>query len=176
LVKILLFPEDARLQYNPSMLRKTAAALVCITWALWFGGLAALFLFVTRLFAVDRDLAKQAAPQLFGVFEKYQILLAAVALLSAAVWRMISGSIRATALFWLLGIASVAAALGPVLITGKMNALISRNQSDTPEFRKLHGQSMMIYSGETLVLLAAGIMLPWALQGPGQSPAPDGKK
>ncbi len=131
---------------------------------MWFGGLAALFLFVTQLFAVDRAMAKQAAPQLFHVFEKYQILLAAVALLGTLAWRVISGSARTTMLFCLLGVASLAAACGPILTSTRMNQLIAQDQSDTPEFRKLHGESMMIYSSELLLLLAAGLMLPWTLQ------------
>jgi hypothetical protein len=153
------------------MIRKTAACLVCIAWALWLGGLGALFLFVTRLFAFNPALAKQAAPLLFHVFEKYQIVLAAASLLGAAVWRVFAKSSRATALFWMLGIASALAAAGPMLITSKMDALMASDQSDSPEFRKLHGESMMIYSAEMLILLSVGFTLPWALREPDRGQA-----
>lgn len=153
------------------MLRSLASSLVCIAWGLWFGGLGALFLFATRLFAEDRDTALKAAPILFLSFERYQLLLAAAALLGAFVLRILTGSIRATVIFSLLALATVPAALGPMLITSRMEALRIQGQSSSPEFRKLHGISMIAYSGETLILLAVGLAIPWALQA-GKKPSP----
>jgi len=146
------------------MLRRIAASLVCIAWALWLGGLGALFLFVTDLFANDRPTALKAAPQMFLVFERYQILLAAAALMGAVAWRVLAGSIRVTVLFFLLAAATVPAALGPMLVTSRMEQLRQQGQSASPEFRKLHGISMIVYSGQTLILLAAGLTLPWAMR------------
>jgi hypothetical protein len=146
------------------MLRRTAAGLVCIAWALWFGGLGGLFLFVTRLFAEDRPTALNAAPLMFLAFERYQLLLASAALIGAVVWRILAKSVRVTVLFWMLAAASLPAALGPMLITGRMEQLRLRGETSSPEFRKLHGQSMIVYCGETLVLLAAGLTLPWAMR------------
>jgi hypothetical protein len=146
------------------MLRTFASVLVCIAWGLWFGGLGALFLFATRLFAEDREVALKAAPILFLSFERYQLLLAAAALLGAVVWRILTGSIRATVIFSLLALATVPAALSPMLITSRMEALRTQGQSSSPEFKKLHGISMIVYSGETLILLAAGTALPWAMR------------
>jgi hypothetical protein len=162
------------------MLRSTASALVCIAWALWFGGLGALFLFATRLFAEDRATALKAAPILFLSFERYQLLLAAAALLGSVVWRASTGSIRATLIFSLLAGATIPAALSPMLITSRMEALRVQGQSESPEFRRLHGISMIVYTGETLILLVTGLSLPWALRDrrlPEVSPAmitPDG--
>ncbi|MGD0767921.1 MAG: hypothetical protein ABSB42_06960 [Tepidisphaeraceae bacterium] len=146
------------------MLQKIAASLVCIAWALWFGGLGALFLFVTDLFAKDRPTALTAAPQMFLVFERYQILLAAAALLGVVAWRILAGSIRVTVLFVMLAAATIPAALGPMLLTSRMEQLRQQGQSSSPEFRKLHGISMIVYSGQTLILLAAGLTLPWAMR------------
>ncbi len=146
------------------MLRKIAAGLVCIAWALWFGGLGSLFLFVTDLFAEDRETALKAAPRLFLVFERYQLLLAAAALLGAVAWRVLAKSVRVTALFWMLAIATVPAALGPVLITSRMERLRLAGESSSPQFKKLHGESMIVYCGETIVLLAVGLTLPWAMR------------
>jgi hypothetical protein len=146
------------------MLRKTAAGLVCIAWALWFGGLGSLFLFVTRLFAVDRATALRAVPRMFLTFERYQLILAAAALLGAGAWRTLSKTKRAAAVFWLLAVAAVPAALEPMLTTNRMEQLRLSGQLSSPQFRKLHGESMIVYCGETLVLLAAGLTLPWAMQ------------
>ena len=146
------------------MLRRMAASLVCIAWALWLGGLGALFLFVTDLFAKDRPTALKAAPQMFLVFERYQILLAAAALMGVVAWRILAGSIRVTVLFILLSAATVPTALGPMFITSRMEQLRQQGQSSSPEFRKLHGISMIVYTGQTLILLAAGLTLPWAMR------------
>jgi hypothetical protein len=146
------------------MLRTAASALVCIAWALWFGGLCALFLFATRLFADDRETALKAAPILFLSFERYQLLLAAAGLLGCVVWRVSTGSIRATLVFSLLAVATVPAALSPMLITSRMESLRVQGQSQSSEFRRLHGISMMVYTGETVILLAAGVSLPWAMR------------
>jgi hypothetical protein len=126
--------------------------------------LGALFLFVTRLFAVDRPTALKAAPQMFLVFERYQILLAAAALLGVVAWRILAGSIRITVLFILLAAATVPAALGPMLVTSRLEQLRQQGQSSSPEFRKLHAISMIVYSGQTLILLATGALLPWAMK------------
>jgi hypothetical protein len=144
------------------MLRCTAAALVCIAWGLWFGGLGAIFLFVTRLFAVDRDLAIKTAPQLFLVFQRYQLVLAAAALLGTVAWRVVLPSGRATAVFWMLAAASAIAAAGPMLVTNRMLQLWTAGKSATDQFHRLHGWSMLLYSAEALVLFVTGLMLPWA--------------
>ena len=150
--------------YNIEMLQKLAVRLVCIAWALWFGGLASLFLFLTRLFAVDRPTALKAAPILFSIFERYQLLLAAATLLGVVAWRILGGSVRVTVLFCLFAAASLPAALSPMLITSRLDQLRLEGQSSSPQFKKLHGISMMIYSGQTLILLAAGLTLPWTLR------------
>jgi hypothetical protein len=153
------------------MVRKLAAGLVCVAWALWFGGLGALFLFATRLFNQDRETALKAAPIMFLVFERYQLLLAAAALLGVVGWRIGGGSVRVTVLFSLLAIAAIPTALNPMLVTSHMEQLRLQGQSSSEQFKKLHGISMIVYSGETLILLAAGLTLPWALREEKQSGA-----
>src|SRR5579872_389465 len=130
------------------MIRKMAAGLVCVAWGLWFGGLGALFLFATRLFNEDRETAIKAAPIMFLVFERYQLLLAAAALLGVVGWRIGGGSIRVTVLFSLLAIAAIPTALNPILITSRMEQLRLQGQSSSEQFKKLHGNSMIVYSGE----------------------------
>jgi hypothetical protein len=101
---------------------------------------------------------------MFRVWERYQLLIAAAALIGTVAWRLLAGSIRVTLVFSLLAIASFPAALGPIFITSRMQQLREERQSSGPEFRKLHGISMMVYCGETLVLLGAGLALPWAMR------------
>ncbi|HEX4054624.1 MAG TPA: hypothetical protein VHX86_10200 [Tepidisphaeraceae bacterium] len=146
------------------MLQRIASGFVCIAWALWFGGLGSLFLLVTTLFIEDRETALKAVPRMFLAFERYQLLLAAGALLGAVAWRILAKSIRVTVLFWMLAAASVPAALGPMLITSRMEKLRLNGQSSSPQFKKLHGESMIAYCGETIVLLAVGLTLPWAMR------------
>jgi hypothetical protein len=153
------------------MLRRLAASLFCIACSLWFGGLAALFLFATLLFSQDRPTALKAAPMMFLAFERYQLILAAAALLAVVAWRILAKSIRVTVLFWLLAAATLPAALGPVLVTSKMEQLRQQGQADSPQFRKLHGISMIAYTGETFILLVAGLFLPWSMQ---EETHPDG--
>jgi hypothetical protein len=146
------------------MLRKMAAGLVCLSWGLWFGGLGALFLFVADLFGRDRPTALVAAPEMFLVWERYQLVVAAAGLVGAVAWRVLSGSVRVTVIFSLLAVAAVPAALGPIFVTSRMEQLRQQGLSSGEEFKKLHGISMMVYSGEVLVLLGAGVALPWAMR------------
>jgi Domain of unknown function (DUF4149) len=146
------------------MLRKLAASLACIAWGLWFGGFGALFLFASRLFAEDRPTALRAAPIIFLSFERYQLFLATAALLATVVWRILGAGARVTLLFSLLAVATVPAALGPIFITSRMEQLRQQGQSASPQFMKLHGISMMTYTGQTIILLAAGLSLPWILR------------
>jgi hypothetical protein len=146
------------------MNRSIIAAWVCIVWALWLGGLAAIFLFVTRLFIVSHALGAQAAPQLFLVFEKYQLLLAGLALLGAALLRIALRSPRATLLFTFFALAAALAAYEPLFVTGRLETLRQANQTHTPEFQRLHTEASAIYTTETLILLAAGFILPTAIR------------
>src|SRR5689334_22589040 len=54
-----------------------------ISLALWLGGQATLVLLIVTLFVKDRPTAVHAGPLMFHVFERYQLIVAAVAILSA---------------------------------------------------------------------------------------------
>jgi len=146
------------------VIRSILAGWVCIAWALWLGGLGAIFLFVTRLFLVDNDLGVRAAPVLFLVFERYQLLVAGLALIGTALLRIVLRSSGATILFWLLGAAAVLAALEPIAITSRLEQLRTTGRTNTPQFEHLHQDATIVYSTETLILLAAGFALPGAIR------------
>jgi hypothetical protein len=144
------------------MIAKFLAGVLCIAWGLWAGGMAALFLFVMRLFAVDRDLALKTAPLLFIVFERYQIVLAALTILAAAGVRFSRPSRAASALFLTLAIPVMGAGFG-VLLVDKMIGMWLDGQSSGPQFMRLHGMSMLLFTAQEVILLVAGLMLPWVI-------------
>jgi hypothetical protein len=50
-----------------------------------------------------------------------------------------------------------------------METLRQQGLSGSDEFKRLHGRSMMLYTGQALLLLVSGVVLPFAI-------ASDGKK
>jgi hypothetical protein len=125
-----------------------------IAWALWLGGTVAILLLVQQLFRNDRDLAVLAAPKLFLVFERYQLVLAAIALVSLAGL----GRRRWAALLPLVLIAAAAAIVSAVVVTPRIEHLRLAGQQHTPAFRTSHGLSMLIYLAQVAVLLALGMI------------------
>jgi hypothetical protein len=143
------------------------AIIVTLAWGLWFGGLITLFLAVTSLFetfAPDRHLAGTAAAGLFRRFEFYQLVLAAVAVVAAALWRASdwAAPLRRTFVLVLLALAAGTALVSTFAVSNRIENLRENKLTDTPEFRRLHGLSMTVYSAEALTLLVAGLLLPGA--------------
>jgi hypothetical protein len=132
-------------------MRNFSSILFRVVWALWLGGLIALFIFVLTLFHEDHALAVQTAPRLFHVFEYYQLVLAAAAILSAIVQ-------RATLPAMLFCLATVGAVVSPLVITPKIMQMQRLGLTHTQRFGKLHGESMMVYMGDTVLVLAAGLV------------------
>jgi hypothetical protein len=127
----------------------TAAHLLC---GLWLGGLIALFIFVITLFHQDHALAVQAAPKMFAVFERYQLALAGAALLCVI-------PLNRILLTSLIFVAAVGAVASPLFITPRIVDLQLMGQTHTPQFARLHGDSMMIYTADAVLLLGAGLIL-----------------
>ena len=144
------------------------AIVLTLAWALWFGGLITLFLAVTSLFTTfdtDRSLAGTAAAGIFRRFESYQLVLAAVALVTAATWRA-SRPPRPrsnTVVLVFLALAAVVAVSSTFAVSRRIEKLRRQSLTATPEFRRLHGVSMGLYTGEAALLLAAGLALPSAV-------------
>ena len=144
-------------------MRKLLAILVTLSWAVWFGGIVGLFVFVSTLFRQSRPIAVEAAPMLFHAFERYQLLLAAFVLVCLVLWRVLVPSRAIMVVFTFVALAAVAAVLSTTLVTPRMETLRRQGQSGSPEFRQLHGRSMMFYTAEAAMLLLAGIALPTAV-------------
>jgi len=144
-------------------MRYVLTLLLVLTWALWFGGQATLVILIVTLFRTDRDTAVRAGPIIFHVFERYQLVLAALAMLGAASLFLL---LRRRILLVILG-CLCAAAIGGILsitsITPAMEDLWRQGKSEGPEFHTLHQRSSTVYRIEMLLLLASGILLPAAL-------------
>ena len=135
-----------------------------LAWALWFGGAITLFILVTHLFSVERAVAVQAAPRMFVHFARYQLLLAAIALVASAVWRLTEPRGILTAIFSLFALCAVSTVLIAAVITPRMEDLRERGETKTPQYAQLHGQAGIAYTAEAALLLIVGILLPSALQ------------
>jgi len=144
-------------------MRYWLSMIVTIAWGLWFGGQVTLFLTVTTLFktfSTRRDIFGEAGNATFHAFEKYQLIVAAVALVGTVLWAASGRAAVKTALFTLLALAAIWATCGTIFITPRIDAMRVAHQTTTPEFSQLHGRSMMVYMCETTLLLIGGILLP----------------
>jgi hypothetical protein len=143
-------------------MKRILSTIVLILWALWLGGLATLFMLVTRLFKEHNDLFHQTAPVIFHLFEQYQIVVAAAALLASFLWIIADRRPAKIVLFCLLAIAAAGSAISSAVITPKMETARLTYGPTSKKFTSLHGKSMMIYSADMLLLVIAGCILPTA--------------
>jgi hypothetical protein len=135
-----------------------------VAWSLWIGGLIMLFLSVMTLFGKSKSVASEAAPHLFMAFERYQLILAAVALSSTFAWRMTARLAPLNALFVLLALSAFCAAFTPLYVTNRMEALRAEGKNSTPEFQQLHRRATRLYVVEAIVLLIGAFPLYAALR------------
>jgi hypothetical protein len=134
-------------------------ALLGLIWGLWFGGVIALFVFAVALFKqLGREIAPQATQVLFPTFERYHLVLAALALLVCVGWRVIGKSRAASWVFAFFAIATCAATTSAIFLTPKIMELTRNGKAGTPEFWKTHGMSNLVYMTEAVALLVAGII------------------
>jgi hypothetical protein len=147
-------------------MRYLASTLAVLATALWLGGLVALFLFAPAVFKAfgpeDRAIAGKATSTMFVLFARYQLALAGVALVAAFLGYLQRRSGLVVALFVCLAIATVGAVANNVLVIPPMEALRLGGESQSPEFRRLHGISMMVSVGITAAVFAATLLLPAA--------------
>ncbi|HEY1628638.1 MAG TPA: hypothetical protein VGF52_02195 [Tepidisphaeraceae bacterium] len=132
------------------------ATIVMLAWALWFGGMIALMIFVIRLFNTSREIGIATAPILFRSFANYQI---AIGLLAAGAGTFLTLITRrnAHAILSLLMIVTLAAAIVVRGWTFEMERLRLSGQLQSVRFQSLHNRSSMLYSSEAILLLIAGV-------------------
>jgi hypothetical protein len=145
-------------------MRYFASFVVTLAWALWFGGIVALVLFVQTLFARNRTIALDAAPMLFVSFERVQLLFAAAACVGTFCWWVLTRRRAVMVLFALFAVAAATAALSTTLNTNPMERLRAEGRRESPEFKALHRRSTSMYMVNLVLLLAAGAVLPRAMR------------
>lgn len=124
--------------------------------ALWLGGLIALFIFVSILFKNDRATAVLAAPQMFHVFDRYQLVLAGLAIVCAIGWHVLSG---ARIKLVMLGFLIAATGLAVVEMTYVAPRLNGSRAVDAETFQRFHTISRWVYQGVAACVLVAGALL-----------------
>ena len=144
-------------------MRRLFGIVVMLVWGLWFGGLVTLFLAVTSLFrALDRHTAGAGAARIFRLFNRYQLALAAAALIAAFCWRVVGPRRFKELLFTFFGLATAGACAIAIWIAPKIAELQAQGLTESPQFGKVHGLSMVVYLAEVVALLLAGILIPFA--------------
>ena len=149
-----------------SLVRRALPTLLVIVWSLWLGGLVVLFLSVHSLFitfASDHAIAGEAASGIFTRFNRYQLVLAGIALVGSFMWRISSGRGAVTGLFFCFGLASFAAIVAAHIAT-HLEGMRLAYQTHTPQFIRLHGLSMLLYFSEIIMLFVSGILLPYLIR------------
>ncbi|MEM8874840.1 MAG: hypothetical protein AAGD32_11355 [Planctomycetota bacterium] len=124
-----------------------------VSSAVWLGWLVAMFVLVRALFAAElvRGDSQPERLVIFDVTEKAQLVLAALVLVGLAGWQVLTKRKAIAAWFGVAVVAALLAAALPTSVTGEMETLRVAGQTDTPKFRQLHGISIALYGGLTLL-------------------------
>ena len=128
--------------------------VVTLALGLWAGGLVALILFVSTLFVKARTVAAETAPALFDVFEKYQLILAVIALLALVVWRWAGRTRSKTFALSLTMLATLLAFVQISYITPVINRTRNTDRPTFDRYHRLASTNYTIISG--LVVLSLG--------------------
>jgi hypothetical protein len=144
-------------------MRTLAATVVTLAWGFWLGGLGTLFAVLGTVFntpGYSRAQQGDFAQRLFPVFERMQLIFAAVALLGTAGWWLARRQGLKMVLFALFAVATCVAVAETTLVTPRVQKLSAQGMRGTPEFDQAHHVSSRVYSSGALVLLVAGLLLP----------------
>lgn len=145
-------------------MRTALNTLITLVWGLWFGGVLTLFLAVTAIFAAfpgQRSVAGDAARYVFHIFNLYQLALGGVALLATFAWCLLGKGKLKLGLFLLFSLTTFAACVITMYVAPQIERMHEKGLANTPEFMRMHGYSMVLYLGEAIMLLIAGLFLPW---------------
>jgi glucan phosphoethanolaminetransferase (alkaline phosphatase superfamily) len=138
-------------------MQKLFVVLLILSWALWFGGMIVLFIFVMRLFGTNRNVAVDAAPILFNTFAVYQLIVGMIACASGTLLTLISRR-NTHAAATLLMILSLAAGLVLRSWTIEMGRLDRGSVAGVSRFQTLHHNSTRVYTSAAILLMIAGIL------------------
>lgn len=130
--------------------------LLHLAWALWFGGMVVLLLFVTQLFKKSHATGVDAAPVLFDTFAVFQLAVGAIACIVATILTVMTRR-RTAAVFTLLLLVAFAAAIVLRGWTHQIDGLRLAGQTNTDRFRHLHALSGIGYVTAASALLISGL-------------------
>ena len=142
-------------------MKRILRTLLTLLWGLWFGGLVMLFLAVQSLFKTfeaRRDVAGWAASDIFKAFNHLHSRSRAFHWYSALLFgrKRVKSEPSGVSPFlrwqqW------PSPAPRPSFAPGR--AMRLAGQTDTPEFKRMHGLSMVTYLVETVMVLVAGVLI-----------------
>lgn len=127
---------------------------------LWLGGLVMLFIAVSTIFnhfAPDRAAAGQVAAAIFNRVEPVQLVLAGVLVAASLfVWWRTKHFLRGLFAGFVL-LAAVLAVAGHFGVSARLEDLREAGMTTSPEFRRLHGISMLLYVSQTASLFIGAV-------------------
>jgi hypothetical protein len=144
-------------------MNKFAAIVVTIAWGAWLGGLGTLFAVLGTIFntpGYSRAQQGDFAQRLFPVFERMQLIFAAVALLGTAAWWFLNRLGLKLVLFSIFAVATCVAVAETTFVTPQVQRLSAEGLRGTPQFDRAHHLSSKVYSSGAIVVLVAGLLLP----------------
>ncbi len=145
---------------HSAVMRYLLLFAAAVAWALWLGGTIATFVFGLYYFHhLPAEQFAAAARAMFAAFVRYQLGLAAAALLASGL-AMVTYPSR-----WTLGMvaaflfAGITAIVFGLVLVPQMEILRRQAGPQSAEFMRVHGQSMVTMSVQAVILLAAGAAL-----------------
>ena len=136
---------------------RVIAGVFLVSWALWFGGMISLFLFVMRLFGTSHEIGSGAAPILFNAFALYQLIVGMIACAAGTLLTLMTRR-NVHAIATLLMLAALAGGLFIRSWTGEMRRLDRSSMAGVARFQTLHHASTRVYSSMAVLLLISGVI------------------
>lgn len=131
--------------------------LLTLAWALWFGGMVVLLLFVTQLFKKSHATGVDAAPVLFDTFANFQLIAGAIACISSTALSILVKR-KVLPLLTMFLLVAFGCAIELRSITHRIDTLRLSGRTDTDLFKQLHGLSGAGYVLAASVLLISGFL------------------
>lgn len=135
---------------------------VAAAWGLWLGATAAMFVFAPYLFhrfGTQSEIARGAVHALFIVFGRYELVLAAIAIVAAGMLLINFGNKWTPLLVLALIFAGGMAITTTLGFTPLMESLRAQGKVGSAAFERLHTKSMIAMSLQLVMLLGTGGLL-----------------
>jgi hypothetical protein len=141
-------------------MRYLLSTITTVAWALWFGGLATMFVVTRATFRESHELGRTANPVMFRTFEPYILVVAGVAAVAAIAWVAVHRSTALRAIAVLFVLSAIASGYAHYGVSRPMQSLSPSSE----EWKSLHGRSMLLYTTQSALLALAGLFLPSAMR------------